>query len=110
MPNNTDPGNGHDWELAYNGLIDLTNSQTVITMVPDGFARVVAGSFDATTNKQVIMVDHNGSIGDVAVTIKNDGNLGTDDFPILITETFSMLALPGATAVTGIVGAQRPTV
>jgi hypothetical protein len=92
-------GKRRTWTLTYNGLID-TSRETQITMVPPGFARCQAQEFDPATFKQPILVEHNGNVGDVTITVVNDGDPSSADRAISIARTFTMLNVEGATGVT----------
>lgn len=111
--NDIHPGKGRDWTLSYTkangdpGLID-PNIQAVVTVAPPDGATVAVGAFNTTTGQQVIAIDHNGNMGDVLVTVKNDGDLGSGIIVITISETFSMIG-EGATAVSSSVSGERPT-
>jgi hypothetical protein len=109
-------GKGRDWELTYTqedgspGTVDVAKNPTRFEVQPAGFATITVGAFDAATGKQVIGVDHNGSLGDTTVTVINDGDLGSGEVQIVATETFTMVQAGGAVAVSSSVGAERPTV
>lgn len=53
-------------------------------------------------------VQHNGAVGEVTLTVRADGDLGTGVFPIVLSEVFTMLAPLGATGGTLGVGDEVP--
>lgn len=105
MASEIHPGNERSFTVSYSRIDGPGEVEfpPVASLSDESLAKLVVAD-DGMSG----VVQHNGGVGEVTLTVRADGDLGIGEFPIVLSHVFPMMPPRGATGGGLGVGDERP--